>query len=86
MILIDAELAREQFALLDPDTAAMLMRAMEDDVRRCAAQLAAAARAGDDEAMRRARHSCGACAGHLVPTRSIRPPAGRWTMMARAMR
>lgn len=65
MDLIDGQLAREQFEALDPDMAARLGVAMEADFRKWVQILLDAWDGGDEERIRRARHSLKGLCGNF---------------------
>jgi len=65
---IDRDLAREQFEALGAEIAATLAQAVEADMAEWGDRLVAAASAGDDEAMRRARHSLKGLCGNFGAT------------------
>ncbi|WP_169053442.1 Hpt domain-containing protein [Alteraurantiacibacter aquimixticola] len=63
--LIDQQLVREQFGALDAETAAMLVEAMEADLREWSKALITAWQQGDKEKASRARHSLKGLCGNF---------------------
>lgn len=72
MPLIDPALVREQFDELDPDTAALLRAAMANDLRQWSRALADGWASGNDEEVRRARHTLKGLTGNFGADRLMR--------------